>query len=243
MLDALSYGVIDFGTTGEAPPLFAQAAGVSLVYLACDPPAPSAEAIVVPNNSPIRSVSDLRGKRIGLNRGSNVHYLLVRALRASAISPDDVMEVHLQPHQDPMQLLARGGLDAWVIWDPLLTAAQRDGNLRVLVDGRGLVPNRQFYLARRSYAKTNSDTIKVLLDELNLAGQQAVEHSTIVAQTLSSHFHIDAPSLAIALRRMTYGAHPLDAQVIAEQQSIADDLHIAGLIGAPVKVSDAVWSA
>lgn len=243
LLDALSYGVIDFGTTGEAPPLFAQAAGVSLVYLACDPPAPSAEAIVVPHDSNIRCVADLRGKRIGLNRGSNVHYLLVRALRASGISPDEVMEVHLQPHQDPMQLLERGGLDAWVIWDPLLTAAQRDGNLRVLVDGRGLVPNRQFYLARRSYAKTDSDTIKILLDELNLAGQQAVEHSTIVAQTLSSHFHIDAPSLAIALRRMTYGAHPLDAQVIAEQQTIADDLHIAGLIGAPVKVSDAVWTA
>ena len=81
LLEALNVGAIDFGTAGEAPPIFAQAAGAPLIYVGFEPPAPKGEAILVPKDSPLKTVAELKGKKVALNKGSNVHYLLVRALR------------------------------------------------------------------------------------------------------------------------------------------------------------------
>ena len=91
LLEALGAGAIDFGSTGEAPPIFAQAAasGDRLLYVAHEPPAPLGEAILVPKDSAIRSVADLQGRKVALNKGSNVHYLLVRTLEAAGLSYAD----------------------------------------------------------------------------------------------------------------------------------------------------------
>jgi len=80
LLEALNAGAIEFEHAGETPPIFAQAAAVPFVYAAYEPAAPRGEMILVPKGSPIKSVADLKGKKIALNKGSNVHYLLVRAL-------------------------------------------------------------------------------------------------------------------------------------------------------------------
>ena len=69
MLEGLNVGSIDLAATGDAPPAFAQAAQADLVYLAHSPANPKTEAIVVPESSTIRSVTDLKGKRVGLNKG------------------------------------------------------------------------------------------------------------------------------------------------------------------------------
>ncbi len=79
LLEGLNVGSIDIGHTGEAPPIFAQAAGTDLVYVGHEPESPLSEAILVPKDSPIRTVQDLKGKKVVLNKGSNVHYLLVKA--------------------------------------------------------------------------------------------------------------------------------------------------------------------
>ncbi len=97
LLEALNVGAIDFGNTGEAPPIFAQAAGAPLVYVAHEPPAPEGEAILVPKDSPIKSVADLKGKKVALNKGSNVHYLLVKALEKAGVKYSDIEPVFLAP--------------------------------------------------------------------------------------------------------------------------------------------------
>ena len=86
LLEALNVGAIDYGTTGEAPPIFAQAAGAPLVYVGYEPPAPKGEAILVPKDSPLKTVADLKGKNVALNKGSNVHYLLVKALEKAGLA-------------------------------------------------------------------------------------------------------------------------------------------------------------
>src|SRR6201995_3237614 len=90
LLEALNVGAIDFGIAGETPPIFAQAAGAPLVSLAYDPPAPQGEAILVPKDSPLKSVAELKGKKVALNKGSNVHYLLVRALEKAGLKYSDI---------------------------------------------------------------------------------------------------------------------------------------------------------
>ena len=97
LLEALNVGAVDFGNTGEAPPIFAQAAGAPIQYVAYEPPAPKGEAILVPKESPLKSVADLKGKKVALNKGSNVHYLLVKALEKAGVKYSDVEVAYLAP--------------------------------------------------------------------------------------------------------------------------------------------------
>src|SRR3977135_429814 len=112
LLEALNVGAIDFGNTGEAPPIFAQAAGAPIRYVAYEPPAPKGEAILVPKDSKIASVADLRGKKVGLNKGSNVHYLLVKALEKAGIKYSEIEPGCIAP-ADGRDAAERVGVDDW----------------------------------------------------------------------------------------------------------------------------------
>jgi len=242
MLDAIRRGEIDFGSTGEVPPVFAQANGAPLIYVAYGPPSPHGEAIVVKEQSDIRKIEDLKGKRIGLNRGSNVHYLIVRALQSVGLSIDAVSLVYLGPAESPVSLLDQGVLDAWVIWDPVLTAVQRKHDIRILADGSGLVLNRQFYLAHERYAAENADMIDLLMVELQRAGEEAARQPTAVAHTTYRDLDLDVSALEVALGRLPCGAKPIDDEIIQEQQAIADTMHSLGLIARPVSIRKATRS-
>src|SRR5829696_5058746 len=162
LLEALNVGAIDFGSTGEAPPIFAQAAGAPLVYVAHEPPAPRGEAILVPKDSPIGSVADLKGKTVALNKGSNVHYLLVRALEQAGVADGEIQPIFLPP-ADARAAFERGAVDAWVIWDPFQAAAEAATGARTLADGTGLVVNHQFYVAERAFADQHGDAVDAVI--------------------------------------------------------------------------------
>src|SRR6202795_1416567 len=154
LLEALNIGAIDFGNTGEAPPIFAQAAGAPIQYVAYEPPAPKGEAILVPKDSPLKSIVDLKGRKVALNRGSNVHYLLVKALEKAGVKYSEIEPVFLAP-ADARAAFERGAVDAWVIWDPYLSAAEAATGARTLSDGTGIVANHQFYLAAKGFIDAN----------------------------------------------------------------------------------------
>src|SRR5271155_2286197 len=97
LLEGLNVGAIDFGIAGEAPPIFAQAAGANMVYVGNEPPASAAEAIVVLKDSPIKTVADLKGKKVALNKGSNVHFLLVKLLERAGVNYNDIDTIFLTP--------------------------------------------------------------------------------------------------------------------------------------------------
>jgi sulfonate transport system substrate-binding protein len=241
LLEALSVGSIDFGTTGEAPPVFAQAAQTPLVYVGVEPPAPAGEALIVPKDSPIQSIADLKGKRVALNKGSNVHYLLVQALASAGLTPKDIESVYLVP-ADARAAFERGNIDAWVIWDPFLAAAQAATGARLLTDGKGLAPNRQYYLAHRDFAKAHPQLVTEVLDEIAKTDRWAEQHQHEVAQELSPRTGIPVPVLDLAVSRLGYGVTRLDDTAIEDQQRIADAFFQLGLIPKPVTVRDAVWT-
>ena len=164
-LEALNVGSIDFGDVGEAPPIFAQAAGAPLAYVGATVPRPQSEAVLVPKDSQIRTVADLRGKKIALNKGSNVHYFIVKLAEKHGLSYADLNLVYLPP-ADARAAFEKGSVDAWVIWDPFLAAAEKQLGARVLADGRGLVANHQFYLAARPYADKRPQVIQAIVEEL-----------------------------------------------------------------------------
>lgn len=103
--------------------------------MAYEPPAPHSEAILVPKGSSIQSVKELKGKKVALNKGSNVHYLLVRALEDAGLKYSDIQPVYLPP-ADARAAFERGSVDAWVIWDPYQAAAEKQLQARTCVTAR-----------------------------------------------------------------------------------------------------------
>ena len=239
LLEALNVGAIDFGTTGEAPPIFAQAAGAPLLYVGFEPPAPTSEAILVAKDSPIKSVADLKGKKVALNKGSNVHYFLIKALEAAGVDYKDI-NVNFLPPADARAAFESGAVDAWAIWDPFFAAAQAATGARTLVDGTGLVSNHQFFLADKSFTDQNPQVIDVILEALNEIDAWAKDKPEVVAEELSPKVGIPAPILKSAVERLSYGLKPITPEVIAEQQKIADTFFKLGLLPKAITIADVV---
>ena len=242
LLEGLNVGSIDFGTVGEAPPIFAQAAGASLVYVGNEPASPASEAIVVPKGSGLRTLADLKGKKIALNKGSNVHYLLLKALEKAGVAYADIQPVVLPP-ADARAAFERGSVDAWAIWDPFLAAAEKQLGARVLVDGKGLVANYQFYLASRAYAEKNPEILRIVLDEVAKVDDWGRNNPDEVATILSAQTGLSKDVVALAASRYAYGVKPVSVDVIASQQRVADAFSSLKLIPKPIVVKDALLPA
>ena len=237
LLEALNVGAVDFGNTGETPPIFAQAAGAPLRYVAYEPPAPRGEAILVPKNSALKSVADLKGKRVALNKGSNVHYLLVKALEKAGVKYSEIEPVFLAP-ADARAAFERGAVDAWVIWDPFQAAAEAATGARTLADGTGLVANYQFYFSSQKFLEANPKVVDRVLEQLSEVDGWAKGDIKAVAEQLGPSIGLPVPVVEVALKRQAYGIKPIDDAVIASQQEIADTFTSLGLLPKAIKVSD-----
>jgi sulfonate transport system substrate-binding protein len=238
LLEGLNVGAIDFGTVGEAPPIFAQAAGADLIYVGNEPAASAAEAILVPKDSPIKTVAELKGKKVALNKGSNVHFLLVKLLEKAGVQYRDIDAVFLTP-ADARAAFERGSVDAWAIWEPFLAAAQMQTGARILADGNGVVSNHQFFLASRPYASKRSDVVAIVLEEVAAVDEWAKTNPKEAAAALSPQIGLDQPTLELALSRGGYGVVPVNDAVLAEQQRIADSFYELKLIPKHINVRDA----
>jgi sulfonate transport system substrate-binding protein len=220
-LEALNVGSIDFGDVGEAPPIFAQAAGAPLVYVGATVPRPHLEAVIVPKDSSIKTVADLKGKRIAFNKGSNVQYLLVKLLEKNGLKYGDVTPIFLPP-PDARAAFQKGAVDAWIIWDPFLASAQKTLDARLLVDGQGLVNNRQYYFSSRDFATKNTDVLKIAIEEINAIDTWIGANKSAAATELSGVLGLDKSITELYVSRAAYGTKAVTSDILAEQQAIAD---------------------
>lgn len=241
LLEGLNVGSVDFGVTGETPPVFAQAAGADLLYVAYEPPAPTSEAILVPKGSSLTSVADLKGKKVALNKGSNVHYLLVRALEDAGLSISDITPFYLPP-ADARAAFERGSVDAWVIWDPFLAAAEQQLQARSLRNGEGLVDNHQFYLATRPYAQKHPQVINTLIEEVRGVGEDSKADPDAVTAQVAPLLGLSPEITRVAVKRQGYGAQPLTPAVVQAQQKIADTFTELKLIPKKLSIKDVIWT-
>ena len=220
-LEALNVGAIDFGDVGEAPPIFAQAAGAPLVYAGATVPRPKLEAIIVPKGSPIKTVADLKGKRIAYNKGSNVQYFLVKLLEKNGLKYGDVQSIFLPP-PDARAAFEKGAVDAWIIWDPFLAAAQKTLDAQLLADASGVVNNRGYYFTSREFATYNTDVLKVAIRQINDIDTWASKNKAAAAKELSQVLGLDTSITELYLSRAAYGTAAVNSAILAEQQQIAD---------------------
>ncbi|CAI1521279.1 sulfonate ABC transporter substrate-binding protein [Serratia entomophila] len=241
MLEGLNVGSIDLAATGDAPPAFAQAAKADLIYLAHSPASPKTEAILVPADSPIKTVADLKGKRVALNKGSDVNYLLVSALEQAGLSYKDVTPVYLPP-SDARAAFQRGSVDAWVIWDPYYAEVETHANARLLKDAEGLVPHYTFFLASRHFAETYPDSAKQVIRQLSELSDWANAHQDQAAKILAESTGLDQAIWAKALARMPFGSQRMTPEVFNQQQRLADKFTAIGLLPVKVDINATRWS-
>src|SRR6201988_4130274 len=237
LLEALNVGAIDFGNTGEAPPIFAQAAGAPLQYVAHEPPAPKGEAILVPKDSPLKTCGDLRGKKVALNKASNVPYLVVKALEKAGVKYSEIEPVFLAP-ADARAAFERGAVDAWVIWNPFQAAAEAATGARTLADGTGIVANYQFYFSSKKLVESDTKIVDLVLAQLSEVDDWAKGDIHSVAEQLAPAIGLSVAVVEVALKRQAYGIKPISDSVIADQQQVADTFFSLGLIPKQIKISD-----
>ena len=242
LLEALAAKAIDFGSTGDAPPIFAQASGADLVYVAAVPLSGRAGALLVRADSPIRTIADLRGRRLAYTRGSSAHVSADSLLSTAGLSLDDVTSVNLGP-ADGAPALQRGDVDAWFTWDPFYATTQRAGDVRAVATGEQGRRSYQFYLADRSTAEGKPEMIRALLNHLRSEGRWAEANDAAVADMMARATGVDRAIQQVVAERQDYAIGPITPQIIADQQQLADRLASEGLATRRMAMNDAVWRA
>lgn len=243
LLEALGAGALDFGATGDVPPLFAQAAGGALYYVGIYRGSPAGSAILVRKDSPIKTLDDLKGKKVAFKRGSSAHNVTVKVLRKAGLKPEDVQQVDLAP-PDAAAAFKNGSIDAWSIWDPYLAIAEADPDTRILTTAEGVVDSYSFFLANKDFTDENGTVIVNALDELAKVGRSAQDNLDATVKELSEITGVPADITRVALQRR--GADLGSVTTVTEaaaayQQALADEFYNLGIVPKKLTTGDIVW--
>ena len=241
LLEALGAGALDYGYTGDAPPIFAQAAHAPLVYADAIPARGYGQAIIVPAQSPITDLAGLKGKKIGVAKGSSAHNLLIAALESVQLDWKDITPAYLAP-ADAAAAFSRGAIDAWSIWDPYLAIAELNAGGRQLPIDRQTSAQNSFFLANRNFAAKYPEIVHAVNEEIEAATQWAGTHRDGLAALYVEASGVSLEAQKRSVDRAEFTAGPLTDKIIAEQQAVADRFYRLGLIPEKIKVSDIVWN-
>ncbi|MFC5757324.1 aliphatic sulfonate ABC transporter substrate-binding protein [Rhizobium sp. GCM10022189] len=243
LLEALGAGALDFGATGDVPPLFAQAAGGALYYVGIYRGSPAGSAILVRKDSPIRTLEDLKGRKVAFKRGSSAHNVTVKVLRKAGLTLDDVQPLDLAP-PDAAAAFKNGSIDAWSIWDPYLAIAEADPDTRILTTAEGIVDSYSYFLANKDFTDENGTVIVNVLDELAKVGRSAQDNLDETVKELSEITGVPADVTRVTLTRP--GADLGSVSTVTDaaasyQQALADEFYNLGIVPKKLATGDIVW--
>ncbi|PZQ48378.1 MAG: sulfonate ABC transporter substrate-binding protein [Rhodovulum sulfidophilum] len=240
LLEALGSGAVDIGFVGDAPPIFAQAAGANLVYVASTPSVFS--GILVPEDSETKEIADLEGKRVALAKGSSSHNFTVQALKVGGLGFDAIQPSYLAP-ADAAAAFASGAVDAWTVWDPYLALAEQRHGARLLATSETdpALQSNSFYLANRSFAEAHPDVVDAALQEIAAATRWGAAHRDDLAEISAQATGVDLAAQKVAVNRYEIAVYPITEETLAKQQAIADAFFELGLIPKAIDVTAYAW--
>ncbi|MBJ7542884.1 aliphatic sulfonate ABC transporter substrate-binding protein [Rhodomicrobium udaipurense] len=242
MLEALNIGAIDLtADVADTVPIFAQAAGANMIYVAQEAPSPTAQAILIPAASELKSPAELKGKRVALTKGTGGHYLLLATLAKAGLTFKDIQPVYLG-QADCRAAFERGSVDAWVTWDPYLSAGEIQAGARVLADGKDVALYQRYYLASTAFATARPDVLAVIFDELHAAGKWVKDNPQAAAELLKPIWGLDTKIIEQANGRRSYDVRLPTTNNLVDQQIIADTFFKEQLLPKAVDVKSAkIW--
>ncbi len=250
LIEALSNGTIDFCGGGGTASIFSQAAEHLFVRVARDKyTAPKGQAILVLENSPIQTLADLKGKKIGFDQGSSAHYVLIRALEKVGLEYSDIEPIYLtQPEALPQ--FRRREIDAWVVWVPYTPTQTRSAypgrciaDLETIFGDKASLEVPTLYYAIPELVRDYPDILKVILEEVNEAGAWAKKQELEVAQRLADHHQLDPVIVENLQRRSLERAIiPIDEPTLRALQHQANLFRDLKLIPERINVKDGTYS-
>jgi len=242
LLQAMDTGDVAFGNAGNVGCIFLQASGGRVVYVGAQPSARKSEGILVKADSPIRTVADLKGRKVGFARGSSSHNYIAAALEQHGLDLGDIQSVSLGA-ADASFAFGGDNIDAWVTWDPYFSIAQAKNRTRVLgYHGDVLKHNAGFLLANSEFAKAHPGHVRLLVEGSAEAGAWAKAHLDETTRALSAATGIPADILSEVNRNAGFDVVPLDNAILDAQQATADRLQRLGVVPRRVNVRDIVWA-
>lgn len=237
LMEALHANSIDFGRTGNSPVIFAQAANTPFVIVAAGKPKYEGSGILVPRNSSINTVSDLKGKKVSFAKGSSSHYLIVKALEQAGLNYSDITPAFLSPG-DARVAFEQGNVDAMVVWDPFTASTELNSNAKLLVNGEGITTDRDFFVTTESFYKQYKHIVEIIIEEIQYSSEWANTHHEELVSILAPILNIDEASIELTVKRRIYGVDPITDEIIQEQQEIANTFYELKIIPKKVNVLD-----
>jgi sulfonate transport system substrate-binding protein len=244
LLEALGAGAVDAGAVGDAPFIFAYAAGdkIKAVEASRASGGGSATALLVKAGSPIRTAADLRGKRIATGRGSIGHYLLLRVLESAGLTPKDVNIVFLNPG-DAKAAFDSGAVDAWSTWGSYVGLAQLHDHTRIVADGRGLLTGIAFEAATDSAIAAKHAQIDDFIGRLAKAARWEHDHRPQYAAVLAKETGLPADVALYTVSQYALNPTPIDASILAEERQTLDHFVRGGVIAVAPNIDGAFDSS
>jgi sulfonate transport system substrate-binding protein len=243
LFEALNAGQVDYGASGDTPPIFAQAAGVPFQYIAANDPSGLSLrlAIIVPEDSEIETLEDLRGRSVALAFASGAQYFLIRALQEAGLTYEDIEPVNLLP-ADARPAFEGGNVDAWVAWDPALYQVLEETDARILYDALEVGGSQNFHFASTRLLEENPEVATVIVQEyqraleytranLDLYSEQREEETGIPAETWRAIFEYQTPG----------DLGPVTEEIVEEQQRVADVFFDLGQIPEQLDIASIVY--
>jgi sulfonate transport system substrate-binding protein len=239
MLQAEASGSVDIGSVGDAPPVFAAAGGSQIAVVGALQANPDAAALLVPANSPIHSVAQLKGKEIAVAQGSSADYHLLATLTKAGVSVKDVTLDYLQP-ADALAAFSSGHVAAWDIWTPFIEQAENQYHARVLVNGAGIGQTYSFVVASRAALgdPAKATAVKDYLQLLDQAYTWAAQHQSAWAATWAKATGLPLAVMTQAVKDDQTTPVAISPAVISSEQSVANAFSTAGLIPAKIDFSN-----
>lgn len=239
MMEAMSIGSIDFGAVGDSPPIFVQAANANIVY-AAGQKITNGQGLLVQQNSPIKTIADLKGRRVGFTKGSSAHNIVVQTLEKAGLTYNDITPVYLAP-PDAGPAFANGSIDAWAVWDPYFAIGEKKQNGRILINAHEVTKSNSFFIANRDFAKNHSSVLSDVIAGIDEAARWAEANRASVAKSLADVTGVPLDIQTLAADRASFLIGPVTDDIIETQQGVADRFHKLGLIPRAIVIRDAVW--
>ena len=235
LAEALNAAAVDSGPIGDAPLIFALAAGTRVKAIGANRSDSYGTAVLVRPDSTLKTAADLKGKSVATNRGSIGHYVTLKAITSAGLKPEDVNLRFLAP-ADAKLALTQGSVDAWATWEPYTALAEVSNHARVLVSGRGLLPGLSYLAATDSAIAAKRPVLQDFLQRVVKAQLWSYRNVDAYSAALARIVGIPPEAAKLQFERRQQKWVAIDAQVIADQQGTADFYRQVGLIKQPLDV-------
>ncbi|MDV3135030.1 ABC transporter substrate-binding protein [Mycobacterium sp. 29Ha] len=222
-IEAATAGKIDFAITGNTPPIFGAASNAKVKVVSAYDGSGRGDKLLAHADSPIRAVSDLRGRKIAVGKGSSAHGNVLAQLQRAGLSPSDVELVFLQP-ADALGAFRQKQVDAWAIWDPYTAQAEADIPVRSIAEAAGVTNGAGFGIASdAALADPKRNTaLSDLLVRYAKATRWAQDNPDEWAASYAAAVGLDPAVAAAAQGRSLRLPTDLSSQLVASEQELAD---------------------